>query len=128
MAMKTVLAIGIDPAVVDVSRFPGLTSDLLRSYIDAELRRLGDDGYDVVPCLVDFGATATQVTTAALASRPFDCVMIGAGLRESPEHLLLFEQIINLVHRLAPTARICFNTSPADTVDAVRRWVQPESA
>src|SRR4051812_47276474 len=100
MAMKTVLAIGIDPAVVDVSRFPGLTSDLLRSYIDAELRRLGDDGYDVVPCLVDFGATATQVTTAALASRPFDCVMIGAGLRESPEFAA-----VRADHQSRPSAR-----------------------
>jgi hypothetical protein len=33
--------------------------------------------------------------------------------------LLLFEKIINLVHGLAPAARICFNTTPADTVKAV---------
>ena len=69
MAMKTVLAIGIDPAFVDVSRFPGRTSDLVRNYIDAELQRLRDDGYEVVPCLIDLGATARQVTAAALASR-----------------------------------------------------------
>jgi len=125
MAMKTVLAIGIDPAFVDVSRFPGLTAELMRNYIDAELQRLRDDGYEVVPCLIDLGATAEQVTAAALASRQFDCVMIGAGLREPPQHLLLFEKILNLIHHHAPTASICFNTSPADTVDAVRRWVQP---
>lgn len=125
MAMKTVLAIGIDPAFVDVSRFPGLTAELMRNYIDAELQRLRDDGYEVVPCLIDLGATAEQVTAAALASRQFDCVMIGAGLREPPQHLLLFEKILNLIHQGAPTASICFNTSPADTVDAVRRWVQP---
>jgi hypothetical protein len=124
MAMKTVLAIGIDPAFVDVSRFPGLTSELLRSYIDAELQRLRDDGYEVVPCLIDLGATAEPVTGAALASRRFDCVMIGAGLRQPPEHLLLFEKILNPVHHRAPTACICFNSSPADTVDAVRRWTQ----
>lgn len=123
MAMKTVLALGIDPAVVDVSRFPGLTRDLMRNHIEAELQRLRDEGYGVVPCLIDFGATAEQVTAAALASREFDCVMIGAGLRQPPEHLLLFEKILNLVHHRAPTACICFNTSPADTVDAVRRWM-----
>jgi hypothetical protein len=128
MATKTVLAIGIDPAFVDISRFPGLTSDLMRNYFDAELQRVRDDGYEVVPCLIDLGVTAEQVTAAALASRRFDCVMIGAGLRQPPDHLLLFEKILNLVHRLAPTACICFNTSPADTLDAVRRWVQPESA
>jgi hypothetical protein len=127
MAPKTVLAIGIDPAVVDVSRFPGLTVDLLRNYLDAELQRLGDAGYEVVPCYIDLGATAEQVTATALASRRFDCVMIGAGLRQPPEHLLLFETILNLVHHRAPTACICFNSSPADTLDAVRRWVGPAS-
>jgi hypothetical protein len=126
MPTKTVLAIGIDPAFADYSKFPQLTAELVRSYIDAELQRLRDDGYEVVPCLIDLGATAEQVTAAALASRRFDCVMIGAGLRQPPEHLLLFEKILNLVHRLAPTACICFNGSPADTVDAVRRWIQPD--
>jgi len=128
MATKTVLAIGIDPAVVDISRFPGLSADLLRNHIDAELQRLRDAGYEVVPCFIDFGATAEQVTATALASRRFDCVMIGAGLREPAEHLLLFEKILNLVHHRAPTACICFNSSPADTLDAVRRWVRPASA
>ena len=124
MAMKTELAIGIDPAFVDVSRFPELTADLMRNYFDAQLQRVRDDGFEVVPCLIDLGATAEQVTRAALASRRFDCVMIGAGLRQPPEHLLLFEEILNLVHHRAPTACICFNSSPADTVDAVRRWTQ----
>jgi hypothetical protein len=37
----------------------------------------------------------------------------------------LFETIINLVHALAPEARICFNTTPADTAEAVQRWIEP---
>ena len=51
--------------------------------------------------------------------------MIGAGLREPPERLLLFEKILNLIHIHAPQAAICFNTTPADTVEAVQRWVEP---
>jgi hypothetical protein len=39
--------------------------------------------------------------------------------------LLLFEKIINLVHSLAPAASICFNTNPANTVQAVQRWISP---
>jgi hypothetical protein len=42
-----------------------------------------------------------------------------------PERLLLFEKIVNLVHALAPNTRICFNTTPADTAEAVRRWIEP---
>jgi len=124
MEKTSVLAIGIDPALADFSRFPQLTPQLVRAHIDAELQRLRDAGYDVVSCLIDPGDGAEPMTAAALASRTFDCVVIGAGLREPAEHLLLFETIINLVHRLAPAARICFNSNPADTVDAVRRWVQ----
>jgi hypothetical protein len=125
MTAGTVLAIGLDPAVVDFSGFPQLDAGLVRAYIDAELNRLREQGYDVVPCLIDLGDTAEQLVTAALCARGVDCVVIGAGLREPPERLLLFEKILNLVHRLAPTARICFNTSPADTLDAVRRCIGP---
>jgi hypothetical protein len=52
-------------------------------------------------------------------------VVIGAGLRVPPERMLLFEKVLNLVHRLAPRASICFNTTPADTAEAVRRWIDP---
>ena len=46
-------------------------------------------------------------------------------MREQPENLLLFEKILNLVHRLAPDAGIAFNSTPADTAEAVQRWVMP---
>lgn len=49
----------------------------------------------------------------------------GAGIRTIPAHFLLFEQILNLVHEHAPGARLCFNTTPATTRDAVLRWVAP---
>lgn len=40
----------------------------------------------------------------------------------TPEHLLLFEKLLNLVHAQAPGAKICFNTKPTDTPEAVQRW------
>ena len=123
MAKKSVLAIGIDPVFVDYTALPQFTPEMFRSYIDAQLERVRDMGYDVTSCLIDLGDTAEAVTAEALRSRDFDCVLIGAGLRQPPERLLLFERIINLIHRLAPQASICFNTTPADTAEAVRRWV-----
>lgn len=125
MTARAVFAIGIDPALLDFSDHPQLTSELVRSYIDAELQRLREQGYDVTSCLIDLGETAEQVAAAALASGRFDCVVIGAGLRVPPERMLLFEKVLNLVHRLAPRASICFNTTPADTAEAVRRWIDP---
>ena len=123
MAKKSVLAIGIDPALVDYTALPQFTPEMFRSYIDAQIERVRGMGYDVTSCLIDLGDTAEAVSAQALKSRDFDCVLIGAGLRQPSERLLLFERIINLIHRLAPQASICFNTTPADTAEAVRRWV-----
>jgi hypothetical protein len=50
-------------------------------------------------------------------------VVIGAGLRTHPEHFFLFEQLVNVVHACAPAAKLCFNTRPTDTLDAVQRWL-----
>jgi hypothetical protein len=125
MVKKKVIAIGIDPSFVDYSALPQFTPELFRRHIDDELDRLRASGYEVTRCLIDLGATAEAKAAAALNAASFDCVVIGAGLRQPGERLLLFEQIVNLVHRLAPSACICFNTRPADTLDAVKRWVKP---
>jgi hypothetical protein len=119
---RSVLALGLDPTFADYSQLPGLTPELINSYIDAQVERLQALKYDAVSCLVDTGATAEAVTSWHLASRRYDCVMIGAGLR-APPHLLLYEKLINLVHAHAPGAKICFNSTPADTAEAVQRWV-----
>jgi hypothetical protein len=125
MTKKTVLAIGIEPSFVDFSAFPGLTTELVRSYIEAQIEQLRAMGYEGDSCLVDLGDTAEAVAAAALGAKHYDCVVIGAGLREPRERLQLFERIINLIHLGAPHTRICFNTTPADTADAVRRWIAP---
>ena len=65
---KRILALGLDPAVVDLSQTPDLTPQLVAAFI---------------------------------------------------EH----EKLLNLVHERAPHARLCFNTTPADSTEAVRRWV-----
>jgi hypothetical protein len=121
MMSKRVLAIGIDPVFVDFTAMPQFTAEMFQSFIDAQLDRIRASGYEVTSCLIDLGETAEAVTTRALTSGHFDCVLIGAGLRQPGERLLLFEKIINLVHELAPNARLCFNTTPADSLDAVRR-------
>ncbi len=120
--MPVVLALGLDPLFADLRPMPDLTPELVRSFIDSQLDRVRASGYEVVPCLVDAGATAEAVLTDALAERPFDCVMFGAGLRAA-DQLLLFEKLLNIVHAKAPQAKLCFNTSPADSCDAIQRWV-----
>ena len=125
MVKKSVLAIGIEPALVDFSAFPGLTVELVRNYIEAQIAQLRALGFNAESCLIDLGETAEAVAAQALRSKHPDCVVIGAGLREPAPRLLLFEKIVNLVHINAPQARICFNTNPADTAEAVQRWIEP---
>jgi hypothetical protein len=122
---KRVLAIGIEPGSADYSALPQFTPELVRAYIEAQLLRLRDLDYEVTSCLIDLDVTAEAVVTAAQRDQKFDCIVIGAGLREPRERLLLFEKVLNLVHRLAPNAAICFTTTPADTAEAVQRWIDP---
>jgi len=120
---KVVLAIGLDPAFVDLSVMPGYTAEMVRAYLLSQVNRIATFGHEVQSCLIDTGDTAEQVVEAALRGRRFDCVVIGAGLREPPELLLLFEKVLNLVHRLAPAAAIAFNANPTDTAEAAERWL-----
>jgi len=118
-----VLAIGLDPAFADLSALPGYTPDMVRSYLLSQIERVREFGHEVETCFIDTGETAESVVEAALRTRSFYCVVIGAGLREPPELLLLFEKVLNLVHRLAPQAKIAFNSSPTDTAEAAQRWL-----
>src|SRR5689334_15285438 len=119
---KRVLALGLDPDYAEPEQLQGLSPALVRSYLNTQLERVWALGYELRSCLVDTGETAEQMLEAELDARKFDCVLIGAGLRDD-RHLLLFERLLNLVHAKAPGARICFNTNPGDTAEAVQRWV-----
>jgi hypothetical protein len=121
--MTKVLCIGLLPEVVDFSMFPGLTAEKLAAGLAAQEAELVARGFDARWCLTDLNETAEAVLRAALAEGGFDVVMIGAGVRTVPKHLMLFERLLNVVHAAAPGAKLCFNTRPDDTVEAVLRWV-----
>ena len=125
---KSVLVIGIDPKCIDFSSpeftaMPGITAEKVFMGITGSINALNDIGYDAELCWTDVGETAIDVLTTHLQKRPFDCVLIGAGIRKLDSKFILFENMINAVHEYAPKARICFNTNPMDTVESVQRWV-----
>jgi len=122
-AKKRVVILGLIPEVVDYSRWPGLTPEKLMAQLTADEGKLNELGYKAQLCLVDLGETAGATVTQTLSTDSFDCVVIGAGVRTAPELLLFFEKLINLVHQYAPSAKICFNSKPSDTAEAVQRWV-----
>ncbi|MFE6502920.1 hypothetical protein [Kitasatospora sp. NPDC057738] len=116
--MPTVLVLGFDPHTV-----PGTDGDAVRALLDAELARFAEQGIDAAVALVAPDDTAEPAVVAALAGRGWDVVVIGGGIRKPESALPFFELVVNLVRRHAPQAAIAFNTSPADSVEAARRWL-----
>ena len=126
VAKARVLLVGLDPDIVDYSKspVPGLTAAKVRAAVEGDRTKLETLGYSVTSLYVDDGKTAEAALTAELSTRGYDCIMIGAGLRIVSPYFLLFEKLINVVHRHAPAStKVCFNTNPSDTADAVLRWV-----
>jgi len=125
---KSVLVIGLEPTLIDFSHpdyaaFPGMDAAKVSAGLKVSEDRLAQLGYDVQMCLTDMGQTAEAVVRDHLERRRFDCILIGAGVRTVAGNFILFEKLINVVHTHAPHAKLCFNTKPTDTAEAVQRWL-----
>lgn len=126
--MKSVLIIGLDPALInfsdpDYKDFPGLNAEKVMSGLEMGRKSLLDINLNAEICLIDFGETAESVILKRLNEKSFDCILIGAGVRATKGNFILFEKLINIIHEHAPKAKICFNTNPNDTTEAVKRWL-----
>jgi len=122
-AGKSVLIIGFEPTLLDYATIPDLDAAKVTAALKADEARLRGLGYEVELCLIDLGKTAETVVLDRLKQKQFNCILIGAGVRTIPEYFILFEKLINVVHEHAPQAKLCFNTKPRDTAEAVQRWV-----
>ncbi len=123
---KTVVMMGLDPTVVDYSdpayaNFPGLNADVLAAALEKDRQALVAKGYEAIWSLWDKSEGAQQKFIEDLLKYKPDAVMIGAGVRFNPALTALFETLVNLVRDHAPQARLCFNSGPYDTADAVER-------
>jgi hypothetical protein len=116
MAEPTVLVIGFDP-----NRLPVPDKDTIAAALERGQDRFADLGLSGETCLIGMDDQIEAEVTAALRARPWNCVVIGGGIRKPPQALELFELMVNLVRRHAPHAAIAFNTSPEDSADAAAR-------
>ena len=117
-----VVLIGWNPELVDYSNWPDLTPERLTAALEAGKNKLNELGYEANLLFIDYAETAFGVVKNALDQGSYDFVLIGAGVRTVPEHFIVFERLVNAVHESAPKAKICFNTNPGDTAEAVQRW------
>ena len=125
---QSVLSVGLIPSIINYAdpayaAFPGMTAEKVQGGLDKDIDTLTKLGYDAELCLTDFGDTAEAVVREKLQQKRYDCVLIGAGVRTVGKNFALFEKLLNVVHEHAPQARICFNTGPFDSAEAVQRWI-----
>jgi hypothetical protein len=127
--VPTVLSIGLHPRAVDYSRHPGLDEATLAARITAGDEKLMAAGFDFVSCQLPAEPDDAEVKLRdCVGSGAFEVAMIGAGVRMVPEHSLLFERVVNVLCDLSPGITLCFNTTPEDTADALRRGLQSARA
>ena len=124
--MKRVLLVGYKPTTVDFSDPalpPGMTAEKIYAGVQVALKKMTDRGWEADCCYVNPDQTACPTVERQLATKTYDCVVIGAGVRLPPKGLRYFEAITNAIHRTAPAAAIAFNTRPEDSADAAGRWL-----
>ena len=113
--MTRVLLLGYDPETVDFSDPalpPGMTAEKIHAGITVAMKQFTDRGWEADLGFIRPDETAGPTVERQLASKSYDCVVIGAGVRLPPRGLALFEAVINAVHKAAPGAAIAFNTRP----------------
>ena len=124
--MVRVLLLGYDPETVDFSDPalpPGMTVEKVHAGIAVALKQFAERGWEGDVGFIRPDETAGPTVERQLASKSYDCVVIGAGVRLPPRGLGLFEAVINAVHKAAPGAAIAFNSRPDDSADAAARWL-----
>lgn len=123
----TAIQIGLHPDAVDYrspefARFSGLTKGSLTKANSDNVAGLRAAGYVVDNCLIEPGEAGADTARSWLAARPYDAVLIGAGVRLVASNTLLFEAIVNAAHAANPQCRFVFNYSATSTPDDIRRW------
>jgi hypothetical protein len=124
--MKRVLLVGLDPATVDFSDPalpPGMSVEKIHAGIKVALADIAERGWQAENCFINPDETAVPTVERCLAGGRYDCVVVGAGVRLPPSRLVLFEAVVNAIHRAAPQTAIAFNTRPEDTGPAAARWI-----
>jgi len=127
--VKKVLFVGQQPETVDFSDPalpPGFDAEKIHAGIRVGMQQMAERGWHADLCLVRPDESAAAALERQLAGTAYDCVVIGGGIRIPPKSLLLFEALLNAVHKSAPNASIAFNTVPQDTADAAARWFKTE--
>ena len=89
--MKCVLLVGYKPTTVDFSDPalpPGMTAEKIYAGVQVALKKMTDRGWGGDCCYVNPDQTAGLTVERQLATKTYDCVVIGAAVRLPPTTML----------------------------------------
>jgi hypothetical protein len=124
--MTRVLFVGQKPETVDFSDPalpPGFNAEKICAGIAVGMSKLRERGWQADECMITPDDAGSAMLEKQLQAAGYDCVVIGGGMRLPPKGLVMFEMVVNIVHKAAPGAAIAFNTRPEDTAEAAARWL-----
>jgi hypothetical protein len=124
--MTNVLMIGLKAEAVDLSdpRLPpGTTHAMIDHAIDAAIEAMRARGWRAEHCAILADDSAEATIASSLADGPWDCIVIGAGVRVPAENLFLLERVLNAVRLGAPDTPVAFNVRLDDSAAAAQRWL-----
>lgn len=120
--MSAILIIGEDPASIPAGKAPpGVTPALIMKGLTDSRDTLRAKGHEAEILLTTSADKIEGELVAAVRDKPYDVLVIGAGLRTLPPMAQQFERLMNAIRVYAPHARLAFNSNPADSADAALR-------
>ncbi len=127
--MARILFVGQSPETVDYSdpSLPsGFDAEKIQTGIGLAAGKIAERGWTGDLCMISPDADGIAQLEKQLANATYDCVVIGGGLRIPPKSLVLFESVVNAIHKGAPGSAIAFNTRPEDTAEAAARRLKAD--
>jgi len=129
MHTTRVLFVGQAPDTVDFTDPalpPGFNAEKIQAGIDIAAAKIAERGWAGDLCMITPDTAGVATLEKQLAGATYDCVVIGGGMRLPPKGLLLFERVVDAIHKGAPGSAIAFNTHPEDTAEAAARWLKAD--
>jgi hypothetical protein len=122
---ERVLFIGIHPDAFGPGELPpGMTVATLAAQIERGWAAIEAEGITGEWCGIGKDPDDAEAELRRrFAEMPFGLAVIGGGIRLLPENTVLFERIVNVLIDLQPGIRLSFNTSPENSLEALRRWL-----
>ena len=99
------------------------TEKQLQAKLENEIARANKAGFDISLHHIDLDNTARDLAELEkeLKGGKYQGVMIGAGVRTTSEHTVLFEKLVNMCRKFAPDTMLMFNSEPGTNCEALER-------